>query len=129
MDNYEVYKNKTLIVSFDDFETANIYAVANSTKTSGNFYVYYNSKKLCGYRWGKKINIRSRNLLNKDEYLNEINRFRKLYNQGNKNNRGIYMTEMEMIFDIPLLNSEAYNKANPEVIELYGLFTDWIFDN
>lgn len=60
MDSYEVYKNKTLIVEFDDFETANIYAVAQSSKTKGNFYVYHNSKKLCGYRWGNKINIRNK---------------------------------------------------------------------
>lgn len=62
------------------------------------------------------------------EYLNQLNRFKELYKQGNKSNRGLYMTEMEMTFNIPLLNNEDFNKNNPEVIELYRAFADWLFD-
>lgn len=31
----------------------------------------------------------------------------------------LLMTEMEKAFKIPLMNNESYNKANPEIINLY----------
>lgn len=62
------------------------------------------------------------------EHKKDLNRFKELYLQGNKNNRGVYMSEMEKIFKIPLLNDEEYNRNNKEVIELYRKFADWLFD-
>lgn len=45
-----------------------------------------------------------------------------------KKNRGLYMSEMEQIFNIPLLNNDVFNEANAEVIQLYRKFADWLFD-
>lgn len=61
-------------------------------------------------------------------YKKELNRFKELYLQGNKNNRGLYMSDMEKIFKIPILNDEEYNRKNKEVIELYRKFADWWLD-
>ena len=38
------------------------------------------------------------------------------------------MSEMEQIFNIPLLNNDVFNEANAEVIQLYRKFADWLFD-
>lgn len=66
--------------------------------------------------------------MDNNEYLRQLNRFKQLYEQGNKKNRGLYMSEMEQIFNIPLLNNDAFNEANAEVIQLYRKFADWLFD-
>lgn len=61
------------------------------------------------------------------DYKQELNRFRELYLQGNKGNRGVYMSDMEKTFNIPWLNDEEYNRNNREVIELYRKFADWLY--
>ncbi|OOM17204.1 hypothetical protein CLSAB_19240 [Clostridium saccharobutylicum] len=63
-----------------------------------------------------------------NNYKKELNRFRKLYLKGDKNSRGFYMSEMEKIFKIPMLNDEEFNRNNKEVIELYRKFADWLFN-
>lgn len=60
------------------------------------------------------------------DYKQELNRFRELYLQGDRQQRSEYMTAMEKAFNIPWLNDEEYNKNNREVIELYRKFADWI---
>lgn len=60
-------------------------------------------------------------------YKQELNKFRELYLQGDREKRGEYMTAMEKTFNIPWLNDEEYNRNNREVIELYRKFADWLY--
>lgn len=60
------------------------------------------------------------------DYKKELNRFRELYLKNDRNNRSLYMSEMEKLFKIPALNDEEYNRSNKEVIELYRKFADWL---
>lgn len=63
--------------------------------------------------------------MNKETYNKTLELYKKFYEDGNKQFRGMYMSDMERLFNIPLLNNEEYNKANPEVMELYLKFASW----
>jgi len=63
-----------------------------------------------------------------DVYNKELIRFKELYKEEIKENRGLYMTEMERIFKIPMINDEEFNNKNKEVIKLYRNFANWLFD-
>ena len=60
--------------------------------------------------------------MDKETYYKTLELYKKHYEAGNKQFRGMYMSDMERLFNIPLLNNEEYNKANPEVMELYLKF-------
>lgn len=51
--------------------------------------------------------------------------YQSYYKKGKKEFRGMYMSDMEKIFNIPLLNDDEYNKAHKEVMELYLKFANW----
>lgn len=63
--------------------------------------------------------------MDKETYYKTLELYKKFYEDGNKQFRGMYMSDMERLFNIPLLNNEEYNKANPEVMELYLKFASW----
>lgn len=63
--------------------------------------------------------------MDKKKYDEILELYQKYYDQGKKEFRGMYMSDMEKIFNIPLLNDDEYNKANKEVIELYLKFASW----
>ena len=63
--------------------------------------------------------------MDKETYYKTLELYKKHYEAGNKQFRGMYMSDMERLFNIPLLNNEEYNKANPEVMELYRKFASW----
>ena len=63
--------------------------------------------------------------MNKETYNKTLELYKKFYEAGNKQFRGMYMSDLERLFNIPLLNNEEYNKANPEVMELYLKFASW----
>lgn len=63
--------------------------------------------------------------MNKETYNKTLELYKKYYKDGNKQFRGMYMSDMERLFNIPLLNNEKFNEANPEVMELYLKFASW----
>ena len=63
--------------------------------------------------------------MNKETYNKTLELYKKFYEDGNKQFRGMYMSDLERLFNIPLLNNEEYNKANPEVMELYLKLASW----
>lgn len=63
--------------------------------------------------------------MDKETYYKTLELYKKFYEAGNKQFRGMYMSDMERLFNIPLLNNEEYNKANSEVMELYLKFASW----
>ena len=63
--------------------------------------------------------------MDKETYNKTLEVYKKFYEDGNKQFRGMYMSDMERLFNIPLLNNEKFNEANPEVMELYRKFASW----
>ena len=63
--------------------------------------------------------------MDKETYNKTLELYKKFYEDGNKQFRGMYMSDMERLFNIPLLNNEKFNEANPEVMELYLKFAGW----
>ena len=63
--------------------------------------------------------------MDKETYYKTLELYKKRYEEGNKAFRGMYMSDMERLFSIPLFNNEDFNKANPEVMELYLKFAGW----
>lgn len=63
--------------------------------------------------------------MDKETYYKTLELYKKFYKDGNKQFRGMYMSDMERLFNIPLLNNEEFNKANSEVMDLYWKFCAW----
>lgn len=57
--------------------------------------------------------------------MEELKKFQELYKGGIIKKRGVYMSDMERTFKIPMFNNEEYNNKNKEVIELYRKFAAW----
>ena len=63
--------------------------------------------------------------MDKETYYKTLELYKKRYEEGNKTFRGMYMSDMERLFNIPLFNNEEFNRENPEVMELYLKFASW----
>lgn len=63
--------------------------------------------------------------MDKETYYKTLELYKKYYEDGNKQFRGMYMSDLERIYNIPLLNNEEFNEANKEVMELYWKFASW----
>lgn len=63
--------------------------------------------------------------MDKETYYKTLELYRKFYKQGNKQFRGMYMDDLERIYNIPFFENEEFNKANKEVMELYLKFASW----
>lgn len=63
--------------------------------------------------------------MDKETYYKTLELYKKFYKQGNRQFRGMYMSDLERIYNIPLFENKEFNEANKEVMELYLKFASW----